>query len=147
MGKITKVQLKLISLLIISLFITGCEQYNTFSHVYQKKLLGTKISQIQLKAFDPKIDNFCKIALAKAQFKITTTSDYILIPQYANYPKKCNNPLATANQKSYRGFVKLTLEKEGKKIYTCQLDFKQELSQKHLNYLLELLIDEMQLKR
>jgi len=113
--------------LFLSLFIayifTGCEQKH-FSHVYDKKEIGKHINSLSLTSKDINNSNFYKTKLQQNGFKLTSKSSYKLQTDSQLYPKKCNNPLATAEQKSYIGFVQLTLFKDNKKIYMCQSDFR-----------------------
>jgi hypothetical protein len=112
-----------LSFLFLMLFMLGCEQKH-FSHVYDKKEIGANIHLISITSLDT---NNSKIYITKLKdegFKLDEKSHYKLQTDSKLYPKRCNNPLATAEQKSYIGFVQLTLFKDGKKIYMCQSDFR-----------------------
>ena len=101
----------------------GCEQKH-FSHVYDKKELGIELQTISLINQDTNNSKLYKTILENQGFKLNKEAPYKLQTQSKRYPKKCNNPLATAEQKSYIGFVQLTLFKDNKKIYMCQSDFR-----------------------
>ena len=137
--------LKILFLILVLLF-TGCEQKH-FSHVYDKTEIGAKISSISLKYEEDKNKNLYKTKLKEHGFKLTTNSPYTIKIESRLYPKKCNNPLATSEQKSYIGFVKLTLFKAQKRIYLCQSDFREKDEiQETFEDLIDIMIDEMKLR-
>ena len=107
----------------VALLLLGCEQKH-FSHVYDKQEIGSNIKTISIISQDTNNSTLYKTALEEKGFHLKKHSDYQLKTDSKHYPKKCNNPLATAEQKSYIGFVQLTLYKENKKIYMCQSDFR-----------------------
>jgi hypothetical protein len=112
-----------LTFLFVTLLLTGCEQKH-FSHVYDKKEIGATIHAISITNQDTNNSKLYQTTLKKQGFKLKNKSHYSLQTQSRLYPKKCNNPLATAEQKNYIGFVQLTLLKDDKKLYMCQSDFK-----------------------
>ncbi len=116
--------LKTLFVLFTLLFFTGCEQKH-FSHVYDKNEIGSTIESISIINQDINNSKFYKTALQDEGFKLKEKSPYKLQTQSRLYHKRCNNPLATTEQKSYIGFVQLTLFKGDKRIYMCQSDFRE----------------------
>jgi hypothetical protein len=62
-------------------------------------------------------------AFKKSGFHIQSGALYVVEIEGAHYPKKCNNPQATAYDATYDGYAKLTLLKGLKRLYVCQKDF------------------------
>ena len=136
--------------LFLSLFIayifTGCEQKH-FSHVYDKKEIGATIKTISLTTQDINNSKLYKIGLEKDGFQLQKNTPYKLQTQSRLYPKRCNNPLATAEQKNYIGFVQLTLLKKQKRIYMCQSDFREKKEIDGIAIgLIDIMIKEMKIK-
>jgi hypothetical protein len=118
------------------LFFQGCEtKKKIFSHTYQK--LDTKISTINLINDNPIIQK----AFQNSDFKLDKNANFTIKADYSLYPKQCNNPLATAEDKSYIGFMRFTLSQYDKKVYMCQIDFKSEPDVGLVKYLINYLKD------
>jgi hypothetical protein len=137
--------IKSIFFISIFLFFGGCEQKH-FSRVFDKKSIGSKISSLNLIHENDKIKSLSVKVLKNYGFKIDSNSSYTLKTDYSIYPKTCNNPLATAEQKSYIGFVKFTLFKGKNRLYLCQSDFRKTSQiQEKLEGLVKIMVDEMNL--
>jgi len=135
----------ILSILFATLLLTGCKQ-KTFSKIYNHEAIGSKISTVILIHKNREIKKLSEFILKNHNFSLKEKSRYTLQTNFSLYPKKCNNPLATDEQKNYIGFVQLTLFKDQKRIYLCQSDFreKSEISDTFEN-LIETMVDEMEL--
>ena len=82
------------------------------------------------------------------QFYEQTLSDrdiaYSIKVDYMEYKKACNNPMTSAYDASYDGFIRLTLLKETSRVYMCQKDFRGVLSVSILEDMLTLMRDDLE---
>ena len=139
--------LKIVKYLFLSIvLLTGCEQKH-FSHIYENSLQGSKLRDLRVEFKDKEISKFLKKSLKDHNIKIDPKSHYKLISEYRLYGHRCNNPLATQEQKSYIGFVQIILYKDKKEIYMCESDFRdKDEIEDIVDGLIDIMIDEMKFK-
>jgi hypothetical protein len=132
---------KLLMLILCTLILlSGCQQkQKIFSHTYQKGISYDDILSIKLINSNQIIQQ----AFENSNFKLSDKSKFTIKVQYSKYQKICNNPLATAEDKSYIGFIKFTLLKNSKKVYMCQIDFKKDIDINMVNRFIDFMISEL----
>ncbi len=122
-------------LLIVLLFFIGCED-KTFTRIYQKEQVGKAIPALSISENNQTIKTMAEKVIQQ-YFILQVGAAYVLEIESSSYPKKCNNPNATAYDATYDGFVKLTLLKNMKRLYMCQKDYHGDLNPSIINALIK----------
>jgi len=123
---------------------SGCTD-RTYSRIYQKELIGKKVSAISLSCEDKKIKDIVVKAFKNSQFKLDKNSLYEIKVDYLKYCKSCNNPMTNAYDATYDGYFKLTLLKNRQKVYMCQKDFHGDFDEGEVEKLIDLMVQEMEI--
>jgi len=131
------------SLLFVLLLFTACNNDKTVTQTYQKIEIP-KIESIQLLSTYPEIREKVNTALKRENLKINKDSIYSIKVDYMDYKKICNNPMTSAYDATFDGFIRLTFKKDSKRIYMCQKEFRGELSVSGLEKLLTLMRDDLE---
>ena len=130
----------LILFLVLFLF-TGCET-KPYTKVYKEVNLKN-ISTIQLDCENKQFRKFIINSLQDFDSQIDKKSDYRIEFIYSYYHKGCNNPLASAESRNYNGFIRLSLFQKKKRLYICQKDFTGDIDKDLIEYLVEIMIDDL----
>lgn len=131
---------KLILIIFLTMFfLNGCQE--------KKDIFSQTLTEIKYKDIKSiKLINTNKIiqkAFEKSSFKLNNKSKFTIEVQYLKFAKACNNPNATAEQKSYIGYMRFTLFEDEKKAYMCQVDFKKDIDVVFVKEIIEFMIDEI----
>jgi hypothetical protein len=126
------------------IILLGCED-KTFTHVYDKQVVGKKISSIAVSESNISIKNMAIKALKSQGFDVKVGSIYVIEIEGSRYPKKCNNPNTSTYDATYDGFIKLTLLKQMKPLYMCQQDYHGRLNTNIIADLVEKMKEELKL--
>ncbi len=133
----------LLSSLTILLFLTSCED-KTFTRVYGVVETPLVINSVNLSSIYPDVKSMVEISLKREDLPIKKDASYTIKVDFMNYKKACNNPMTSAYDATYSGFIRLTLLKDSKRIYMCQKEFRGELSIGVIDDLLALMRDDLE---
>jgi len=114
------------NLFLISIVFTACDD-KMVTKEYIKNLKHLKIDSISLESPYKNIQKKIILALKNENLKINENSIYIIKVDYTDYKKICNNPMTSAYDATFDGFIRLTLFKKGTRIYMCQKEFRGKL--------------------
>jgi len=131
-------------LLLFILIFTACED-KIYSRIYKKDEIGSSIPILSISEINQTIKSIAISAIKSANFKVATGTPYVLEIEGATYPKKCNNPNTSSYEATYDGYIKLTLLKNMKRVYTCQQDYHGSLTQKIVTNLIEKMKEDLKL--
>jgi len=131
------------SLFAILFFLSACGDDKTVTQTY-KKVDIAKVDSIKLLSIYPDIQEKIEQAIANENLTIKQDSPYAIKLDYMNYKKICNNPMTSAYDATFDGFIRLTFLKDDKRIYMCQKEFRGELSVSGLEKLLTLMRDDLE---
>ena len=121
-------------LVLIALLFLGCED-KTFTRIYQTEYVGKPIPALSISENNQTIKTMAEKVIQK-YFTLQVGAAYVLEIESSSYPKKCNNPNATAYDATYDGYIKLTLLKNMKRLYMCQKDYHGDLNPSIINDLI-----------
>ena len=131
------------SLLVLLLFLTACDD-KIVSKYYLKIQSHLSIDSIQLESIYPEIQNKLNQAIKNEKLTINESAKYSIKVDYLNYKKACNNPMTSAYDATFSGFIRLTLLEDSKRIYMCQKEFRGELNVSDFEKLLILMRDDLE---
>ncbi len=134
---------KFILSLALILLLSACDD-KTFSKIYPNTPESVDVKTVTLLCIYPDVSKIVQEALKESNFNLQTTSEYSIKVDYMNYKKACNNPMTSAYDATYDGFIRLTLLKENRRIYYCQKDYRGELSVSTIENLLTLMRDDLE---
>ena len=138
--------MKNIFLALLLFFFAGCDG-KIYKNIYDNKMIGASIPSIEIVANDKVSFDISKNIIEKKGFVIGR-SDYILRVEYRDYTKACTNPLSkTSSDYSYEGLLVLELFYNGNKVYSIYRDIKKEISERHYLTLIEIMLEDLGLKR
>jgi len=130
-------------LFIVLMIFTACNNDKTVTKFYQKIEIK-KIDSIDLISIYPDIKDKILQALENKNLKLKADSIYSIKVDYLNYEKVCNNPMTSAYDATFDGFIRLTLLKNDKRIYMCQKEFRGELVASDVEKLLSLMRSDLE---
>lgn len=136
--------MKLFSILfLIIIFFNACDD-KVVTKSYIKDEINLNIESIELFCVYPNIKDKVILAIKNSDIKIKKDSNYTIKVDYTDYKKACNNPMTSAYDRTFDGFIRLTLLKNNTRIYMCQKEFRGELSVSDFEKLLTLMRDELE---
>lgn len=131
------------TLLVLVFFFTACSNDKIVTQMYKEIKIG-QVDSIKLLSSYPDIQERVEDALRAKNLKLNNDSHYAIKVDYMNYEKICNNPMTSAYDATYTGFIRLTFLKNNQRIYMCQKEFRGELSVGGLEKLLTLMRDDLE---
>jgi len=135
--------LKLFTTIFLTILLfSGCDD-KVVTQFYIKQDKGIELKTINLISRYPDIKNQIVTALKDENIKIESNSSYSIKVDYTDYKKVCNNPMTSAYDRTFSGFIRLTLLKNGDRIYMCQKEFRGELSADDFKRLFSLMKDDI----
>lgn len=135
------------TILVLLLFcFVGCDG-KIYKNIYDKSRVGATISSIEVVANDERSLLLSKNIMEKKGF-VVGKSEYMLRVEYRDYTLACTNPLSkTSSDYTYEGLLVLELFYNGSKVYSIFRDIKKDVRQKHYLALIEIMLDDLELKR
>jgi len=121
--------------LLIPFLLLGCED-KTFTRIYQKEQVGKAIPALSVSENNQTIKTMAEKVIQE-YFTLQVGAAYVLEIEGSSYPKKCNNPNATAYDATYDGYMRLTLLKNMKRLYMCQKDYHGDVTPDIIHDLLQ----------
>ena len=135
---------KLFFSLWVAVFIfTACSDDKTVTQIYQKVEIP-KIESVKLLSIYPSVQEKLQQVLKSENLKLNSDSIYAIKVDYMDYEKVCNNPMTSAYDATFDGFIRLTFLKNDKRIYMCQKEFRGKLGVSDLEKLLTLMRDDLE---
>ncbi|TKI70246.1 hypothetical protein FCU45_02865 [Sulfurimonas crateris] len=135
------------TILVLLLFLfAGCDG-KIYKNIYDKSKIGVTIPSIEVVANDERSLVISQNIMEKKGF-IVGKSDYMLRVEYRDYTLSCTNPLSkTSSDYTYEGLLVLELFYNGNKVYSIYRDIKKDVSEKHYLTLIEIMLEDLELKR
>lgn len=126
-------------------FFVGCDG-KIYQNIHNKSIVGATVQSLEIVASDERSLAFLKKIMEQKRF-VLGKSEYKLRVEYRDYALSCTNPLSkTSSDYTYEGLLVLELFYKGNKAYSIYRDIKKDVSEKHYLTLVEMMLEELQIK-
>lgn len=131
--------------LVLALFLGACED-KSYSKIYTPSAKGLKISALRISVNDPGFYKFVTSTLLQKEISVTRNAYYTLEVESKAYAKHCNNPMTSAYDATYDGYVRLRFLENMKLLYMCQKDYHDDLTPEILESLIDKMVDDLDIE-
>ncbi len=137
--------MKNIILILLLFLFAGCDG-KIYKNIHDKSRIGVSVSSIEIVANNEQSLSYSKKIIEEKGF-VVGKSNYLLRVEYRDYTLSCTNPLSkTSSDYSYDGLLVLELFYNGNKVYSIYRDFKGSISEKHYLTLIDIMLDDLEIR-